>query len=104
MFASTRVGNFSYSIPVAAGMTYGVTLHFADGTNRTAGERVFDVFANGVQLLRDFDVIAKAGGPRRAVETTFRGMRPNAQDKLIFSFVPSRDYAGVSAIEVVGEP
>jgi hypothetical protein len=103
IFASSRLGNFSYAIPVAAGMTYRVTLHYSDSMNRNAGERVFDVFANGVELLRDFDVIAKAGGPRRAVETTFRGLRPNAQDKLIFSFVPSRDYAGVSAMEVAAE-
>ncbi|MEO8597620.1 MAG: malectin domain-containing carbohydrate-binding protein [Candidatus Solibacter sp.] len=103
IFASSRLGNFSYAIPVADGLTYKGTLHFFEGVHRSEGERVFDVYANGVELLRDFDIIGKAGGPRRAATATFRNLRPNAQGKLIFSFVPGRDDAAVSAIEVEAE-
>ena len=31
----------------------------------------------------------------------FTGLEPNAQGKLLLEFVPTRDYATVSAIEVV---
>ena len=103
MYASSRFGNFSYAIPVAGGSTYRANLRFADFTNKNPGERLFDVFANGLMLLRDFDIIGKSGGQGRVAETTFRSLQPNAQDKLIFNFVPSRDYAGVSAIEIEAE-
>jgi hypothetical protein len=101
--ASPRFGNFSYAIPVAAGETYRATLRFADANSRKPGERLFDVFMNGVPLLRDFDIVKKAGGPSRAVDATFRGLRPNAQSKLIFSFVPSRDYASLDSLEIEAE-
>jgi hypothetical protein len=88
---------------VVAGETYRATLRFADFTDRNPGDRLFDVSVNGVRLLHDFDIIKKAGGQNRVVEMTFRGLRPNAQDKLIFSFVPSRDYAGVHSFEIEAE-
>jgi len=103
IFASSRVGNFSYAIPAAPGLTYKATLHFTDGTNAGAGERLFDVQVNGMQALHDFDVIAKSGGPRRAASATLRNLHPNAQGKLLFTFTPVRDSAILSAIEVEAE-
>jgi hypothetical protein len=37
------------------------------------------------------------------LDKTFKGLEPNAQGKLIFTFTPIRDYAIVNAIEVVDE-
>jgi hypothetical protein len=34
---------------------------------------------------------------------TIRGVRPNAQGKIILGFVPTRDYACVHSIEVTPE-
>ena len=65
--------------------------------------RVFDVFCNGVALLRNFDTFRAAGGPQRAVEKTFHGITPNAQGKIVLSFVPVENYASVNAVEVVEE-
>ena len=103
IFASSRVGNFSYAIPVVAGFTYKAMLHFTDATHAGVGERLFDVHVNGMQVMHDYDVIAKSGGPRRAASAALRNLHPNAQGKLLFTFTPVRDSATVSAIEVEAE-
>jgi hypothetical protein len=109
LYASERFGNFSYAIPVAPG-TYKATLHFAEtyfGPSNAGkggpGSRIFDVSCNGVALLQHFDIFKEAGGENRALTRTFHHLRPNAQGKLVFSFVPVRNYAKVNAIEVESE-
>jgi hypothetical protein len=102
-----RYGNFAYHIPLAPGK-YRLTLHFAEtwwGTPEShepaENQRVFSVFANGIALLRSFEVVKEAGGPYRAVAKTFDGLEPNAQGILALEFVPSKNYAEVNAIEVI---
>jgi hypothetical protein len=109
LFQTERFGNFSYALPVAEG-SYSVTLYFAETwfgptkpTPGGVGSRVFDVYCNGVTLLKNFDVYQAAGGGNRAVQRTFRNLRPNAQGKLMLSFVPVVNYASVNAVEVVAE-
>lgn len=110
IYRSERYGNFSYAVPVAEG-TYSLTLHFTEhwfgvekrAGGRAAGARLFDVYCNGTALLRDFDIGKAAGGSLVALQRTFRGLKPNAQGKLLLSFVPTRDYATLSALEVVDE-
>jgi len=108
LYTRERYGNFSYAIPVGEG-EYGVTLHFAEkfwGLENPGGggegTRVFDVFCNGVALLRDVDVYKEAGGNRPLLKT-FHGLRANAQGKLMLSFVPVKNYASVYAVEVIDE-
>jgi hypothetical protein len=38
------------------------------------------------------------------VEKTFDNLEPNAEGKLLLAFVPVKDYASVTAWEVVSEP
>ncbi len=114
LFTSERFGNFTYFIPVAPG-EYSATMYFAEsnfgvdnfGAANYAqggkGSREFDIFCNGAALIRNFDILGKAGGPNLAVVKSFRHLRPNAQGKLNFSFVPDIDYATVRAIEVTPE-
>jgi hypothetical protein len=109
LFRAERFGNFTYAIPVAEGR-YNVTLQFAEswfGPGQPGGggpgSRAFDVYCNGVALLRNFDVFRAAGGDHRAVERTFNGIAPNAQGKIVLSFVPVTNYACVNAIEVADE-
>ena len=94
---------------MAQNSRYTVTLRFCEswfGPGRPAGggagRRLFDISFNGCILLGNFDVFKEAGS-LRALDKTFKGMEPNAQGKLIFSFVPVRQYAMVNAIEVVDE-
>ena len=109
IYQSERYGNFSYAIPLAPG-SYTAVLHFAEswhGPGREegggVGSRVFDVFCNRVVLLKDFDIFAEAKGDYRALAKTFNGLRPNAQGKLLLSFVPTRNYACINALEVIDE-
>ena len=108
-----RWGHFNYAIPVADGL-YKLTLRFVErhfGTvdfsgNKNpggAGSRVFDIFCNGEALVRNFDVFRQAGGGRKEAIQRFRRLKPNAQGKLIVSFVPVSDYAMLNAIEVEPE-
>ncbi|MFT5469698.1 MAG: outer membrane protein assembly factor BamB [Verrucomicrobiales bacterium] len=46
--------------------TYAIRLHFAEPEEIAIGERVFDVSIQGQQLLIDFDIVAAAGGNRKA--------------------------------------
>jgi len=45
----------------------------------------------------------KEAGSGRALVKTYHGLRPNAQGKLIVSFVPDVNYASVDAVELEEE-
>jgi hypothetical protein len=107
LYASERWGHFSYAVPVADGR-YRVTLRFCEGhygKRNTGvgglGSRVFEVYCNGVALLRNFDIFKEAGGEGRPLDRAFSGIRPNAQGKILLSFVPVSGMACVNGIEVV---
>jgi len=109
LYMGERFGNFRYSIPAAPGK-YMVKLRFCEtwfGPRKPAGGggglRLFDVYSNGVALLRNFDIFTEAGGEDIALEKVFHSIQPNAQGKIVLSFVPVRNYACVNAIEVVDE-
>jgi len=107
LYTSERWGHFSYAVPAAEGR-YRVTLKFCEGhygRHNTGvggvGSRVFDVYCNGVAILRDFDIFKEAGGEGRPLDRAFSGIRPNAQGKILLSFVPTNGMACVNGIEVV---
>ncbi len=107
LFQGERYGNFSYRIPLAPGK-YKLTLHFVETWFGTASSqfepmdsRIFDVYANGLALLRNFEVGKEAGGPDQILQRSFDGLEPNAQGVLLLEFVPVKNYAEVNAIEVV---
>ena len=109
LFRGERYGNVRYVIPVPPGR-YGVTLYFAEawfgpGTpaGGGAGNRIFDILANGVALRRGFDVFKEAHGEGRAITWSAHGLEPDAQGKLNISLLPVRNYACVNAVEVLDE-
>jgi hypothetical protein len=67
------------------------------------GSRLFDVHANGVAILRNFDILKEAGGENRALDKVFRGIPASAQGKITLTFIPGNTYATVNAIEVIAE-
>ena len=111
LYTSERWGHFSYAIPVTPGK-YAVTLYFIERSFRanhgqppadpgtSSGMRLFNVFCNRKLLLRDLNILEEAGENRPLVRK-FTGLEPNSQGKLLLEFVPTHDYATVSAIEVV---
>jgi hypothetical protein len=108
VYERERYGNFSYALPAAPG-TYALTLHFAEtyfGPKEQGGggvgDRIFDVFCNGTALLNNLDVFKEAGAGDEVIKT-FHGLQPNAQGTMLISFIPRKNYAMVSALELVDE-
>jgi len=117
LYESERWGRFSYAIPAAPG-SYNLLLHFAEhrfgpgnrddyvgpphAENAGAGARVFNVLCNGKTVLRELDLFREAG-ENRPIVRKMAGLEPNAQGKLLLDFVPLKDYATVTAIEVLPE-
>ena len=111
LFETERRGNFSYAIPASPGR-YSVTLYFAarrsvsgepslnSAENKALIRRVFNVFCNGRVLLQNFD-LSKEARQSDVVIRRFSGLEPNAQGKLLLTFVPVEGNAAVSGIEVL---
>jgi hypothetical protein len=108
LYETERWGNFTYAIPVSPGR-YTVVLHFAarhgdwnqsspSGENRVA--HLFNVFCNGNAILKNFN-LPKEARQTDVVMRKFTGIEPNAQGKLLLSFVPVEGYATVTGIEVL---
>lgn len=70
--------------PAAA---YTVRLYFAEPTDAKPGDRVFDVSLQGKEVLFGFDIVAEAGGPRRALIKEFLGIE--VKDFLEISMKPT---------------
>jgi hypothetical protein len=104
IYSSERYGRFTYDIPVADG-AYDLTVHMAEtywGTDLGgggAGSRIFDILCNGVALARNIDICARVGANKPLV-LRFPGLKPDAQGKLRISFVPVKNYATLSALEI----
>ena len=105
LFTSRREGAFTYDIPLPPG-SYELHLYFAEnlfGENNIAGggetSRIFQVFANSVPILRDFDVIRESGSSTADIRA-FRDLSPAEDGKLHLKFEPISHSAMVSAIEI----
>lgn len=97
LYDSFREGDFSYHIPVPAG-SYEVALKFVEPSARAAGQRVFDVIANGEIVLGHFDIFAAAGGKLKTIDRMFE---VEASGGVInIRFQPVRGEAIVSALSV----
>jgi hypothetical protein len=109
LYASRRVGNFRYIIPVVPLEKYRVRLYFEEawfGKENVGiggpGSRVFDVWCNGAVLLKDFDILNEGGsGP---VVKTFDNVQATALGKIELIFSPVLNYPLINAIEVLPEP
>jgi len=100
VFATYHAGRaFSFRRPVANGH-YALLLDFAEPAEGAAvGSRTFDVFAEGRQILDDYDIVKAAGGARTAVaESTDVTVTDGALD---LSFRGVAGEALVSAIVLI---
>ncbi len=109
LYRGERYGRLTYTIPAPADSTYTAVFHFAEtwfGSKQGgggAGSRVFDILCNGVLLERNLDVYREAGGAFRVLRKTYRGLKPTPNGKLVFQFIPGRNYAFLNALEVLDE-
>ncbi|WP_317045517.1 PKD domain-containing protein, partial [Algoriphagus antarcticus] len=107
---SANPPTFSYQIPVPNG-TYTLNLHFAEIYHGAAGggaggngKRIFDVNAEGVLILDNFDMNAQAG-PQTVIVRTFEVTVTDGVMNLNFSAlaaVGGVNEPKVSAIEIIG--
>ena len=104
LYETERWGHFSYAIPVTPGK-YTVILHFIEHSSvanqETSPEgRLFSVFCNGKAIVKDLNIQEEVG-ENRPLERKITGLEPNAQGKLLLEFIPTKNYATISAIEVL---
>jgi Malectin domain len=109
LFSRERFGNFSYSIPVAQGYSYQLTLYMAErywgpknSGNGGVGSRIFDVRCGDVDLLRHFDLLGSAKDSP-VVAVRFHHLHPDSTGKLDLQFLPVVNYAILNALEVEAE-
>jgi len=102
VYQSARVGNVTYTIPTSPpfGSINTVRLHFAEISATAAGQRVFNVSINGVQVLTNFDIFQIAGGENIAniqqfVETS------NVNGQYVIQFTSVTGSPLISGIEVI---
>jgi hypothetical protein len=105
-----RYGRFRYYLPVVEGKTYSLRLYFSEGyfgrdklVSGGPGSRVFDIFANGHTLLKNFDILREASPGHDSVVKTFSGIEPLNDGVIEVEFQPLHDYALVNAVEVTQE-
>jgi beta-galactosidase len=98
LYETYRAGRFRYDIPLRNG-SYRVTLGFVEPLARTkAGERVFDVLANGTKAIADLDVLREAGGYRTVLARSLSVDVSNGQLELVFE--PTKGEAIVSNLTI----
>jgi hypothetical protein len=107
LFQAGRTGNFTYKIPLAAGV-YELHLFFMEGTygpGMPAGggeiSRIFEVRANGEPILNRFDIYSDAGGSNIADVRVFKDISPGPGGKLTLSFQGWTGLPLLNAIELI---
>ena len=92
-------GSLNFAVPVANG-SYTLRLHFADTSKTAAGQRRFDVQAEGVTILDNYDVFQRAGGRNRAIveEATVTV----SDGTLNLNLLKDIDDSMISGIEIIG--
>ena len=84
VYQSERYGrDFSYTYSVPKDGRYLVRLHFAEIFDNEAGKRLENIYINGKQVLKDFDIFTVAGGLNKAVVKDFPSVTPNEQGNIV---------------------
>lgn len=100
VYQSARYGNFTYTVSdLTPGKLYSVRLHFSENYWTARNQRVFDVKANGITRLDDYDIYAEAGNREKAVTETFNLVADDA-GKIALQFITQKDNAQVNGIEI----
>jgi hypothetical protein len=99
LYQSCRWGNAAYQLAVPNG-SYTVTLKFAEINFASVGNRLFNVNINGTPVLTNFDIVAQAGGPLRAVDKSFPVTVTNGQITIQF-VTGAANQPLISAIQIL---
>jgi hypothetical protein len=107
LYGGGRYGRMTWAIPVPHASLCTITLYAREtwmGPDRAGGggvgSRVFDIFANGIALARDFDIYKRAGESHHPVTVSFRHISADHQDKIRLFLIPHVNYPALSALRV----
>ncbi|MGD0061076.1 MAG: malectin domain-containing carbohydrate-binding protein [Verrucomicrobiia bacterium] len=102
VYQHERYDNFYYTFGgLTTGTSYTVRLHFAEIYWTGSGEREFNVFINGSQVLTNFDIFAAAGGENIALVRQYTVM-PMANGHISVAYSNGAvDDAKSSGIEII---
>jgi uncharacterized repeat protein (TIGR04076 family) len=105
VYTSERWGECVYTFPgLRPGAVHRVRLHFCEIYHQTAGKRRFDVYAGADKLLGDFDIVAAAGAPYKAIVKEM-DVAADSRGCLSLRFVRgAADQPKISAIEILDGP
>ena len=104
VYQTELYGNFTYTFTnLTHGVNYKVRLHFAEFYWTAVGQRVFNVFINGNQVLTNYDIIAAAGAAEKAIIKEFTAA-PNTTNAIVIQYVTITDNAKSSGIEILIPP
>lgn len=105
LYQSERWGTFTYTIlNLSPGTNHLLRLHFAEVVYTSAGAREFNVAVNGTPVLRDYDIVADAGGPNKAVVKEFPVIPDSAGTVTIDFTAGTIGQPKCSGIEVLSAP
>ena len=97
VYQTERWGKYlCYSLSTVTGKTYNLTLKFAELYFSTAGSRIFDVYLNGVVILRNFDKYQMAKGKFVAYDTTITFQATKTNVKL--EFIATKDNVSINGL------
>ncbi len=101
VYQSQRTGaSIAYTIPgLTPGATYGVRLDFAEMWWSSPGQRVFNISINTTPVLSNFDIVATAGAPYKAVAESFSATA-SAKGSISIVLTAVTDNATVNGIEI----
>ncbi|MGO8673121.1 MAG: malectin domain-containing carbohydrate-binding protein, partial [Capsulimonadaceae bacterium] len=100
VYQTNRYGTFTYTISgLTVGASYTTRLHFCETFHTGAGQREFNVFINGTQVLTDFDIYATAGGQNVACVEPFTATA-NSNGAIVVTFGAVVDNPQINGIEV----
>ncbi|MGD0262076.1 MAG: family 16 glycosylhydrolase [Verrucomicrobiota bacterium] len=103
VYQTERYGNFTYTFTgLTSGLNYKVRLHFAEIYWTAVGQRLFNVFINGLQVLTNFDIIAVTGAQDKATIQEFTAT-PNS-GQIVIQYTTVVDNAKSSGIEILLPP
>jgi len=104
VYQSQRYGNVTYAFTyLAPDTSYKVRLHFAEVYWTSVGQRVFNAFVNGVQVLTNFDIISASGAAYRGNIQEFNAISDQA-GRITVQFVTVTDNASINGIELLVNP
>ena len=101
VYQEQRYGNSTYTFNnYLPGTNYLVRLHFVECCWSAAGQRIFNVYINGVKVLSNFDIYAAAGGQNKAVILEIPATA-DVNGRITIQFVNVVDNASICAIEIL---